>query len=287
MRTCVRDGCGLGRALQSSSVPKELPADWRERLTDSVYNYHVNRSADSGKNNNRFEGDIASRPDDGRRRITPISGVVDRDLMWLDKIVPYEINIQFGNDEKKLILEAMADMAAKTCLIFREQNAKDTSYISFTRRDSGCWSYIGRQGGPQAINLAPGCVDKIGTVQHEVMHAISFYHEQSRLDRDDHVLVIWSNIQFGTNNTNFQKSIRTSARDLPYDYDSIMHYAFNQFAKNPKYPTLIPVQPAHFGRKNLGSRDVMSAGDVEKIRRIIRRDFDRSGKAVILATCAF
>ena len=49
----------------------------------------------------------------------------------------------------------------------------------------------------QQLSIGEGC-DKIGTVQHEFLHALGFWHEQSRSDRDDYVSIIWDRIISGT-----------------------------------------------------------------------------------------
>lgn len=59
-----------------------------------------------------------------------------------------------------------------------------------------CWSSIGRSGGKQRLSLGKGCERK-GTAIHEFMHALGFFHEQSRLDRDKYVTVYWNNIEKG------------------------------------------------------------------------------------------
>lgn len=41
-----------------------------------------------------------------------------------------------------------------------------------------------------------GCV-YTGTVQHEILHALGFHHEQVRSDRDDFVTILTKNIQSG------------------------------------------------------------------------------------------
>ena len=54
------------------------------------------------------------------------------------------------------------------------------------------------------------------------MHALGFYHEQSRSDRDSNVNVLLQNVISGYEH-NFQKHV-TRNKNIPYDYYSVMHY---------------------------------------------------------------
>lgn len=58
-----------------------------------------------------------------------------------------------------------------------------------------CFSSLGRIGERQLISLQKwGCVQH-GIVQHEVMHALGFFHEHTRSDRDKHILIHWEQIK--------------------------------------------------------------------------------------------
>lgn len=49
-----------------------------------------------------------------------------------------------------------------------------------------CFSSVGDQQNGQILSLGSGC-DHKAVIEHELLHALGFYHEQSRTDRDDYV----------------------------------------------------------------------------------------------------
>ena len=61
----------------------------------------------------------------------------------------------------------------------------------------GCHSHVGKITGKQNINYPQWCLDNYGSVLHEMLHALGFFHEQSRSDRDDYVTIMWENIMAG------------------------------------------------------------------------------------------
>ena len=76
-----------------------------------------------------------------------------------------------------------------------KQTGFSLSQFSFR---SSCNSMVGAIGGEQILNMGPGC-QYVGLVLHEFGHAIGYFHEHNRPDRDKTVNILWDNIQYGKN----------------------------------------------------------------------------------------
>ncbi|XP_008404243.1 high choriolytic enzyme 1-like [Poecilia reticulata] len=175
--------------------------------------------------------------------------------------VPVQISPSFTPAEQDIIIRGLVSFYTSTCIRFVWRNVNHRDFLNFYS-GSGCWSYLGRQGGPQDVSLMKnGCLYH-STVQHEVSHALGFHHEQVRSDRDSYVRVLPQNIIPG-NEHNFVK-IQTNNLGTPYDFNSVMHYNKFAFSKNGQPTLLSKANPSlDFGRATS-----MSANDIARINKL-------------------
>lgn len=138
----------------------------------------------------------------------------------------------------------------------------ETNYVRIYS-GSGCSSSVGKQValGPQNLSLGPGCLVN-AIVAHEFLHALGFWHEQSRPDRDEHITVMYDNIEDGReNNFNKYETNQVDYLGQPYDYDSVMHYSGYGFSKNGE-PTIVPKVQGVI----IGQRKYLSPIDIAEVR---------------------
>ncbi|CAD6190057.1 unnamed protein product [Caenorhabditis auriculariae] len=154
--------------------------------------------------------------------------------LWPNGEVPYHIASHYTQTERNVILSAMKAFHKETCIKFRQRTKADKYYLSVNKyyELEKCFSYIGRQTGnlfktaegavETRMKLAPQCLmyNGRGTVMHELMHILGFYHEHQRDDRDKRI---------GGNSKHYNFNIRSRKITYymgSYDPESIMHYNF-------------------------------------------------------------
>ncbi|XP_057292518.1 mucin-2-like [Hydractinia symbiolongicarpus] len=103
----------------------------------------------------------------------------------------------------------------------------------------------------------------ISSVLHEMMHAMGFYHEHARSDRDKYVKVNLANVRPGAER-NFRKE-ETIDFGSPYDYGSVMHYGPLTFSKDGRLPTLEKLDKTN--KDVMGQRNGLSEQDKYQINR--------------------
>nr|BAE97360.1 nephrosin [Plecoglossus altivelis altivelis] len=171
--------------------------------------------------------------------------------------VPYTISSVFSTRERSIILGGLNSFAASSCVRFTPRTTQ-RDFVNIQSR-SGCYSFVGRRGFGQVVSLSRnGCVFQ-SVVQHELLHAVGFNHEQTRSDRDMHVRILLENVISGQEH-NFRK-INTINLGTPYDYGSVMHYSRFAFSKN-RQPTIVPIPDNNVV---IGRANQMSPTDILRI----------------------
>ncbi|CAK8678215.1 unnamed protein product [Clavelina lepadiformis] len=177
--------------------------------------------------------------------------------------VPYVYASNLNNETRQLVREAISSFLGFSCIDFYPWNG-EADFIEFIQKGHGCKSFVGRIGGRQLIELGPECRYK-GMIVHEIMHALGFWHEQSRPDRDNYVTMQLENVDEEYHRNFLKRTIPLEPTiDLEYDVNSIMHSDGYLFSKTG-YPTIVY---KHTSSAVVAHRTELSEKDIEKLNRL-------------------
>jgi len=181
---------------------------------------------------------------------------------WPMGIVFYEI-ADSAIPIKSRIESAMTHIETNTNIRFYEKTPF-SNYINFFCGD-GNWSYIGMIGGKQDLSLLQWG-SNTGSAIHEICHSLGFFHEQSRVDRDNYITINWDNIQEDKkyNFKTYSQNGYSNGIDIgTLDFNSIMLYpSYNSFAIDTTIPTMTKKDGSTF----IGQRNSLSDSDIAAIK---------------------
>ncbi|XP_077864429.1 kielin/chordin-like protein [Saccoglossus kowalevskii] len=224
-----------------------------------------------------FEGDILLNKEQQQRRDLGLPIMPDKrgatiyeSAYWPNNTLYYFFDDvdPLSDADKTVVRGALTSLEKFTCVRFIESNDVE-DYVNVIKGDS-CKSWVGRQTGIQTLYLGQGCV-YTGIIQHEFLHALGFWHEQSRYDRDNYVEINWDNIIEGKEG-NFEKKLEehTTHQGFGYDYGSVMHYGFYSFAIDNTIPTIIALRETD---ETVGQREFASDLDIDELNRLYECDY--------------
>ncbi|XP_037927660.1 seminal metalloprotease 1-like [Teleopsis dalmanni] len=206
-----------------------------------------------------------SHPVDWKSR----NGHSDMRYRWPNKTVYYNISTKFLPIEISQIRRAMRHIEIHTCIRFEAAAPNMEAFVLISHSLMGCNSEVGYQGRVQHIRLMRSLAGvscfRFGSIVHELLHTLGFYHQQSTPDRDQYVRINYENILHGSEH-NFQKYAEGFVSDfgISYDYASIMHYGPYAFSWNGR-PT---IERLHSKSTAIGQRFGLSAKDIQKIKKM-------------------
>ncbi|VDM46611.1 unnamed protein product [Toxocara canis] len=183
--------------------------------------------------------------------------IAGKGFRWPNQLVPY-VFAENDTEWRKLIMSGFRKWEAETCIRFIERTDQDDYVYIF--KGAGCYSSVGRIGGRQYASIGYGC-ESSGIVAHELGHALGFWHEQSRPDRDKYLNINEDHIFRGAKG-NFEKRSDITNLETPYDFGSVMHYGPQAFSDDYNYVTIETKD--HRFQHTIGQRKDLSFIDVKE-----------------------
>jgi hypothetical protein len=192
--------------------------------------------------------------------------IADSSKLWPGGVVPFEIVediYPINSPERQTILDAIeAWNHARTGFKFVPvENTLERNILVFGEKNpEGLSTTIGYQGGRQYIwgHLHNGPLKK-NMIMREIGHAVGFYDEQQRYDRDNYVQIA-TNGNFASHTKLFQENMFGK-----YDFGSIMHSPINKPLSNGQQINVSFAFPDD-AEQRVGIAEKLSPGDIAAAR---------------------
>uniref|UniRef100_A0A0N4ZAM3 Zinc metalloproteinase n=1 Tax=Parastrongyloides trichosuri TaxID=131310 RepID=A0A0N4ZAM3_PARTI len=224
-------------------------------LTESQMNSIIDNEIKKANEINIDVSDIANISDSRSKR----SLLYPETFEWTFPI-PYYVYPQVSS---AIVDASLREISQETCVTFTKNTApivgkSGIHYINGT----GCGTYVGRtsETEPEEVSISTGC-GTITIVQHETAHVLGLEHEQTRMDRDQYLIVNLTNGML-TAPSQINKLTNERTFGVPYDYGSNMQYHRLAYSANG-LPTMLPINGL-YGR-TLGSGTKLSFNDIKLI----------------------
>lgn len=167
---------------------------------------------------------VLSAESDPKHQAAP----TEKPLPWPDGLVPCDIS-KLTPPQQALALRAMQRWQETGAKIKFRLRTNESEYVNFTgKTDAGNnTSHVGFKKGERTdINITSFWWRQNEWMPaHELGHALGFFHEHERWDRDQSVTIHYENIKPGrASDYDWIAKTNWLVTSLPYDYQSIMHY---------------------------------------------------------------